>query len=335
MELSWLDPQQPDQRDLAGAVAVLAAATAADTPSFPLPTVSGFAARLRYGFAGEPRLAAVARTGAGGDRVLGVLRLTLPRWDNTHLADVTVTVDPAYRRRGLGRALFDAGVAQVREQGRRLVCATCLDQPGPAAFLTAMGLTHAYTEALRRQDLSALDPDRFAAAEAEAEAGPGADEYELLRLPGPVPDDLLAAVVAVTGAINDAPTGELEIEDEVFTPERLRAYERAAAGCGRRLYRVVARHRPSGELAGQTVVAVDAEHPWRAGQDDTSVAAAHRGHRLGLRLKLAMLRLLAEAEPQVRELDTGNAADNAHMIRVNELLGYELYANELEWQRHL
>jgi GNAT superfamily N-acetyltransferase len=32
-------------------------------------------------------------------------------------------------------------------------------------------------------------------------------------------------------------------------------------------------------------------------------------------------RRLREQEPQARRMDTGNAADNVHMIAVNELLG--------------
>jgi RimJ/RimL family protein N-acetyltransferase len=61
----------------------------------------------------------------------------------------------------------------------------------------------------------------------------------------------------------------------------------------------------------------------------------HRGHRLGLFLKIAMLRWLAEQEPQLRYLETWNAASNAHMIRVNEILGYQHIAEVIECQRRL
>jgi len=44
------------------------------------------------------------------------------------------------------------------------------------------------------------------------------------------------------------------------------------------------------------------------------VAREHRGHRLGLRLKLAMLDLLADREPQVRHILTSNAETNGPMI---------------------
>lgn len=329
MELTWLDPDRPDRRDLAGAVAVLEAARAVDSPGRPGATVSAFTTRLRHGWEANPPLAAVARDGRG--RITGVLTVSLPHWDNTHLGSVGVTVDPVVRRRGLGRRLFAAGVERVAAQGRRLVLATCFDGTAGVEFLKGLGFDRALEEVHRRQDVRTVDRDRldreFAAARDRA-AG-----YELVRLPGAVPDELLPGVVGLNEAINDAPTDELDLEDEVFSPRRVRAYEAAQAAYGLRLYRLAARETATGVLAGNTVVAVDGERPWQGYQHDTSVVRQHRGRRLGLLLKIGMLRWLAEQEPQLRALDTGNAASNAHMIAINELLGYRIIARTIEWQR--
>jgi hypothetical protein len=143
------------------------------------------------------------------------------------------------------------------------------------------------------------------------------------------------AVCDLTAAINDAPTDGLDIEDESFTPERLRAFEHMQDLLGKRVYRLVARETATGVLAGVSVVAVDSEQPWHGDQYDTSVVRAHRGHRLGVLLKVGMLRWLREQEPQLREITTWNAATNAHMIAVNELLGYEVLMSGVEWQLHL
>jgi hypothetical protein len=83
------------------------------------------------------------------------------------------------------------------------------------------------------------------------------------------------------------------------------------------------------------VVAVDVEQPARAHQHDTSVAAAHRGHRLGLLLKAEMVLWLAAVEPGVETVDTWNAESNAHMISVNEQLGYRVMGREVQYQRRL
>jgi hypothetical protein len=88
-------------------------------------------------------------------------------------------------------------------------------------------------------------------------------------------------------------------------------------------------------LAGHTVVGVDVERPWYASQFDTSVVRAHRGNRLGLLLKIGMIRWLATEEPQVRILDTDNAASNSYMIAVNDLIGYRVIGSEYEYQRKL
>ena len=104
----------------------------------------------------------------------------------------------------------------------------------------------------------------------------------------------------MSAAINDAPIDDLDIEDEVFSPERMRAYETRQLGQGHRLFRVFARHRETGELAGHTVVVVDGERPQLAEQHDTSVVRAHRGHRLGLLLKTDMNALAgARSQPQI------------------------------------
>jgi RimJ/RimL family protein N-acetyltransferase len=54
------------------------------------------------------------------------------------------------------------------------------------------------------------------------------------------------------------------------------------------------------------------------------VTRPHRGHRLGLLVKVAMMDRLAAAEPQVEKIVTWNAAANEHMIGINEALGYEV-----------
>ena len=139
----------------------------------------------------------------------------------------------------------------------------------------------------------------------------------------------------MSAAINDAPTDDLNIEDEVFTPQRIRDYENATVARGQRMYRLIARHRETGEMAGHTIVAVENERPTIGHQHDTSVVRAHRGHRLGLLLKSAMVLWLADEEPQLESVDTWNAESNDHMIGVNEQLGYRVLGREVQFQRTL
>jgi len=314
-----------------GAVAVLDASTALDAPHLLTETTSVLMTLLVRGWDGEPPDAGVLRDDRG--RVVGVVQVYLPRWDNRHLAIVDVAVDPALRRQGLGRRLFDAAVARARADGRSVVIVHAWDRPHASGFATALGLERVSETAQRRLDVwtldrSALDPVRV---EVEKHAG----GYEVLRVPGVAPQNLVPGLLRVTEAINDAPTDAMDLQDEVSTEERLRAFESAQLAMGRRLYRVVVRHSASGELAGHTLVCVDGEHPWYGWQLDTSVLAAHRGHRLGLLLKVELLDWLAEAEPQLRSLDTWNAVSNGPMGSVNERVGFRLAASASEWQLRL
>jgi hypothetical protein len=121
----------------------------------------------------------------------------------------------------------------------------------------------------------------------------------------------------------------------VFTPQRLRAYEESQLGHERNLYRVIARHRGTGELAGHSTITVEQERPHIGEQADTAVSRDHRGHRLGALVKTGMLLWMREAEPGLRQIDTWNAESNNHMIGINEQLGYHIVARALAFQKTL
>jgi hypothetical protein len=221
----------------------------------------------------------------------------------------------------------------ARGRGRTKVGGYCWDGSPGEAFAAHHGYPRLFQSVNRRQHLDEVSPDRV--RELHAAALRAAEDYEVLHVGGRTPADLLEDVARMAEAINDAPLDDLDIEDEVFTAERVAAYESAQLQGGKRLYRGIARHRDTGELAGNTVVAVEAERPGVGHQHDTSVVRAHRGHRLGLLLKTDMMLWLAEAEPALRTVDTFNAESNDHMIAVNEELGYRWMGRGLGFQRSL
>ncbi|MDP9823166.1 GNAT family N-acetyltransferase [Nocardioides massiliensis] len=323
----------PDDTAAVAAVAdLVTAAREVDSPRAHPVTAAFWEGRLRHGWDGETPLTYLA-TLPGTDEVVVAGELEVGEWDNRHLAWIDVQVHPTHRRRGYGTAMLHHLEAEARRLGRTTLGVGGWEGAPVGEFALRHGYAPSYVEAVRRQRLTAVDLTdlevRYVAAQAAAA------DYELLRMPGRTPAAMLPQLATMVAAINDAPTDDLDMEDEQYPPERVAAYEEAQEARGHRLYRVVARHRETGDLAGHTVVVVETARPGLGAQHDTSVVRAHRGHRLGYLLKAEMVRWLREVEPDLVEVDTGNAASNDHMVAINEELGYELIGRQLCFQRKL
>lgn len=229
--------------------------------------------------------------------------------------------------------MYDHVEAVAVAEGRTVLGTHLVDSDAARAFAAHRGYELKYVGVYRRMTVSDVPADVVDAACAEGLAA--ATDYEVVRIAGPLTDEQIADCLPVVASINDAPTDDLVIEDEVFTADRVRAYDEAQRDCGARMYRVWARHRVTGEIAGHTVVAVEEDRPWLGDQHDTTVLPKHRGHRLGLLLKADMVRWLRDVEPDVATIITDNAESNTHMIAVNERLGYQVVGRSLEFQRVL
>lgn len=55
------------------------------------------------------------------------------------------------------------------------------------------------------------------------DARAAATSYELQRLAGPLPEVVVAPVADMAASINDGPTEDLDIEDQVYSAERIRS----------------------------------------------------------------------------------------------------------------
>jgi GNAT superfamily N-acetyltransferase len=319
-----------DSATVAEVVELANAVHKVDSPWVHPETVARYAATMRHGWDGEPPRCFAGRE-AG--RLVATGELSTSEWDNTHLAWAGVFVHPDERRRGRGTEMFSFLCEEARRVGRRSIGIDGWDSPVVLGFAAKHGLPKCSSAINRRQYFDEIERDTVEQMYVDALAA--ASAYELVRLTGRTPEDMLEPVARMSASINDAPTDDLDIEDEVFSADRIHNYENATLARGHRLHRVLARHRETGELAGHTVVAVESDRPTVGHQHDTSVARAHRGHRLGLLLKTDMLRWLVDAEPQLKTVDTWNAESNNFMISVNEKLGYRVLGRELQFQRDI
>jgi len=296
------------------------AATLADGAGDPPFSAGTFDLYLRQGFEKTPGEVWFAADDVGA--VVGYYRMQLYDLENLDRAGDGPIVHPAARRRGYGRALLRHEAARATANGRSTLSGPVVTGSAGEAFVVAAGGKPGLLEVRRVQDLAAVDPATV--AELRAAAARAAAGYSLVTWDGDVPDQYLGPLAHVVNAFADAPRGE-NVEAEAWDADRIRQRTGAHLRAGLlRSHSVAAVQDATGEMAAYTGVVIDPESPNWGQQELTAVTRSHRGHRLGLLVKTAMLELLAEAEPQIEFIQTTNAAANDHMIAVNQQLGYEV-----------
>ena len=292
---------------------------------------------------------------AGGEPV-GMCSVTLPLRENLATAGIDVLVIPARRRRGLGRALLEHAETVARARGRSSLDsfhevpldAVRRDSPMVAARsgagqlpgddpATAFALSAGYAlEQVERSSRLMLPvPDaRLARLEAEALARSG--DYILTAWDGHCPDTLVDGYAGLRARMStDAPTAGMDWEREDWDVRRVRDDEQALVRSGVQTSVAAAVYRPTGELVAYSVLAWRPRVPESLLQQDTLVAAGHRGHRLGMLIKAANLRHAQEKWPPARSVLTWNASENQHMLAINTALGFRPAGYEGEWQKRL
>jgi mycothiol synthase len=314
-----LDPAELDE----GTLAQLADLTTIEehelAPEDPPVRVAEEADELRVLPAFEEVHLWVARDPDG--RLLGRASLWIEhREDNQHLAQVWLVVRPEARRQGIGRRLLDAAVERARTRGRTtLVGLPVVDTDGAAAA-RALGAEVAIVNRISRLRTAEVDRsllDGWVARAAERAAG-----YSLVAFEDPTPEELLEPFASLMAVMNTAPRGDMDMEDEVYTPAMIREFEASMRGKGTRLWTVTARHDRTGDLAGYTTLFFPMHRPWQVQQGDTGVDPAHRNKGLGRWLKAVNLLRLLDERPEAQVVDTENADSNEAMLNINVALGF-------------
>jgi GNAT superfamily N-acetyltransferase len=285
------------------------------------------------------RVADRAWSGFAGDRLVAAGFLRMPLQDNLDRCEVAVQVLPDARRRGHGRMLAARLEEEARALGRSVLYAEISwDVAGGshgtgragAEFARALDFSLALGDVQRELELPVPDGTLAALVDQVAPYHAG---YTLRSFVGPVPDDLVEGWVGLLGSLStEAPTGELQLEPETITVRQHRDAEEVMWRQGRTKYNTVALA-PTGDVVAYTDIATTVHEPGRGYQWGTLVRRDHRGHRLGLAVKIANLGLLQAERPDITRLVTWNAEENAHMVAVNEQLGFRPVARLGEFQK--
>jgi len=319
VRIEQFDPRTDDER-LRACHDMIVAARPDDDPNVPPPSLPMLRGWLGYAFGGEPHECWLATADSGAP--LGCYVLGLPERENRQNGFVEPLVAAGSRRRGTGTALLAHAAGRARSAGRELLMGGARIGAAGPAFATAVGATAGQQDARRILDVGPALQEKLPGL--RAGAAERANGYSLRRWTGLTPDDQVAGVCRLYTALADAPH-DAAYEPVVWDPDRLRTAEQRSVVQGTRDYAVAAIHDQTGDMAALTEVAVDpAGAPGWAYQQITAVTRAHRGHRLGMLLKVAMLEWLTTAEPQIRQIQTFNAVPNEHMIAVNEALGHRV-----------
>lgn len=271
-----------------------------------------------------------------GREMVGAGLLTRRLKENLHASMAFAWVRPERRREGIGRAVvqeletISAGDRRTTVQGEAYL------PPGGTApaepFAAALGYSVASRESIKELDLADYRTRREALGEAVGGAG---DLYRLVTFDTVCPDEHLDSFGRLLGLLmTEIPLGELDLETSEWTPERLRAAEQRQVDTGRHVLTAIA-VAPDGTVAGASDVRVDDTDHEHAQVGITIVDPAHRGHRLGLALKVATHDLALASYPGLQVVDTSNAEVNTHMNAVNEALGYRSIETLLELQKRL
>ena len=251
---------------------------------------------------------------------VGMGYIEMPQNDNRDLGYIDVVVSPEHRRRGHGSAVLARLDEIARAAGRRTLFAEVRwdvgqEGSGYTAFAEAMGF---------RRDL--VDAHRVLPLPADLPPAPTRDGYTLQGWRGPCPEEWIDQYAhLLTLIVQEAPSGDYPLENEFFDRARIRSEEQLMVEQGR-TRQVVAAVSPDGVLAGHTQLLFSESDPDNAYQWDTLVLPEHRGHGLGLSLKVRAMEEAADLLESRRHVHTFNAASNGPMIAVNEAMGYRQVA---------
>ncbi|MFE5870235.1 GNAT family N-acetyltransferase [Streptomyces roseifaciens] len=262
------------------------------------------------------RLAWLAAGPDGNPAGYAFLRL-FTKEGQCHLAELSIQVHPAERRRHVGSRLLDAAVAAARHDGRRNVIAQAEADSAGSSFLTARAFRPVLTLTYARLALADADLPVLTAIAGEPHAG-----YRLTAWEGTVPDELADTFVASRRAMDDMPMGAVDYGTVVWDLDRVRAAASAVAARGDLLHTVAAVDCSDGSIVGFTELVVPGGATGDGQHYGTAVLPGHRGHGLARWMKAAAIVQARERHPGLGGLLTDTADNNPHMRRVNDALGY-------------
>ena len=237
-----------------------------------------------------------------------------------------ITVDPDWRRRGIGQALLAEFESYARQQSAEKLWTDCReDMDYSIRFLQRAGFTNYGQRFESELDLMTFDETRFAGAvdrvlnagfeiatlTAERAINPEADRL-LYQLDRSVQDDIPRPGGARSSMDFDN-FRKIYVDNPEADPSAI----------------LIAKHQD--QYAGYTAVWLGKDKPAYTAM--TGVRREYRGQGLALALKLLSFRLMKECGYSAAR--TNNDTANQPILRLNEKLGYQKLPGMLLWEKLL
>jgi GNAT superfamily N-acetyltransferase len=250
---------------------------------------------------------------------------------NDHLGWVQIGVLPQHRRNGIGRTLATKALELVVAGGRTSITFDTVNTvPAGIAFAEAVGADPALREHVSVVDTSDLD---WSMLEAWLEAGPRrAPGYDLISWEDDIPEEFYSELARLFRiGEEDMPLDDLDFRPMVESADTVKERLERTRGVVRRVTAVV-RHRESGRLVGFSELVVTGQNTATLQTTLTVVDRNHRGSAIGKWVKSGAILQALRRFPEAERIVTDNAASNAPMLGINELIGFRPRYEIISWQ---
>ncbi|WP_426183380.1 GNAT family N-acetyltransferase [Microbacterium sp. TWP3-1-2b2] len=285
--------------------------------------------------------------------IVGAAYLSTANDERATSADTGVMVTPAHWGDGVEQALLERVEQTARELGRSSVQSWTLH---PAASngrmltpttgwgrvsttpLSELLIAHGYVlEQVERNSVLPLDrPLTMVAEKLRAAIAFAGDDYRVVSWTLPTPEHLRAGYADVISRMaTDVPSGDLDIDEEVWDADRVVRHDRNIADGGQMLSVTAVEHSPTGRLVAFNELVIGADRSGVTHQFGTLVVKEHRGRRLGTIVKCANLLRWRDIAPGSPKVSTFNAEENRPMLDINEAIGFVPASYAGGWQKKL
>lgn len=229
-----------------------------------------------------------------------------------------LVVHPDHRRKGVGKAFLRLLCQLGLEHNKKDISLDTSTSDGQK-FLERLSKQSDLEAAENRLFFSDIDWKKIEQLHSEAKKKSQTTSIETYDS---IPDDFIEEYAKVeTSVLNDVPFGTLDLKFTV-TPESIRQREAFERSLGYKFLVKIAREQ-DGSISGMTDIKINTYTPSVILQGLTGVLQKYRGKNIGLFLKTDMLLTLKDTNPETNFISTGNADQNAPMLRINHALGYK------------